>query len=251
LLAFLASQWQILQKPDCDSSAGACGTVSSTKPESVRRRGTVHVQINSIACTPSRPMQKITKQLVAISTETHDVAIDLIYASANNFTGQVIYSDPLCFLRPQAEACLRKAAVAARRFGFQLRVLDAFRPQEAQEVLWAVAPLPGYVADPAEGSNHTRGVAVDLTLIDSDGQALDMGTEVDTMTARSHHFHAGLASPIQVNRMYLLTIMLEAGFVHHPNEWWHYELPDAKRFQLIDSHALMYGLPAAGASASA
>jgi len=182
---------------------------------------------------------KTQPALVAITEQTHGVVIDLIYAGEDNFTGQVIYEHPLCFLHPQAEACLRKAIVAARGFGFQLKILDAFRPQEAQEALWAVAPLPGYIADPAKGSNHTRGVAVDLTLLGRDGQELDMGTPIDTMTTASHHFHVAHPAAIQLNRMHLLTIMLEAGFVHHPNEWWHYQLPEANRFPLIDSHAFM------------
>jgi D-alanyl-D-alanine dipeptidase len=99
---------------------------------------------------------------------------------------------------------------------FKLKIFDAFRPHEAQEALWAVLPVPGYVADPAKGSNHTRGVAVDLTLLDAAGKELDMGTPVDTMTAASHHFYRRPLLRVQLNRMYLLTIMLEAGFVHHP-----------------------------------
>lgn len=177
--------------------------------------------------------------LLHITEATHDVLIELIYAAANNFTGQVIYEHPLCFLHPQAEACLRKAVGAARDLGLRLKVLDAFRPQEAQEALWAVAPLPGYVADPAKGSNHTRGVAIDLTLVGGDGQVLDMGTPVDTMTGASHHFYAGHCAAVQINRARLLTIMLEAGFVHYPQEWWHYQLPDAHDFPMIDSHAFM------------
>ena len=193
-------------------------------------------------CQPTANRTELMHQplpLVSISEATHDVLIDLIYASADNFTGQVIYEHPLCFLHPQAEACLRKAVVAARELGLRLKVLDAFRPQEAQEALWAVAPLPGYIADPAKGSNHTRGVAIDLTLVDADGKELDMGTAVDTMTAASHHFHAGHSAAVQVNRARLLTLMLEAGFVHYPHEWWHYQLPDAHDFPLIDSHAFM------------
>ncbi|MEO6321378.1 MAG: D-alanyl-D-alanine dipeptidase [Polaromonas sp.] len=181
--------------------------------------------------------------LLHITEQNHDVIVDLMYAGENNFTGQVIYEHPLCFLHRQAEACLRKAIVAAREFGFQLKLLDAFRPQEAQEALWAVAPDPDYIADPAKGSNHTRGVALDLTLVDASGQALDMGTAVDTMSAASHHFHLAHPAAIQVNRMKLLTIMLEAGFVHHPHEWWHYQLPDAQRFPLIDSHDFMACVP--------
>ena len=181
--------------------------------------------------------------LIHITEQSHDVAIDLIYAGVNNFTGQAIYDHPLCFLHPQAEACLRKAIVAARGFGFQLKILDAFRPQEAQQALWAAAPNPDYIADPAKGSNHTRGVAVDLTLMGADGRVLDMGTPVDTMTPASHHFHAAHQAAVQVNRMLLLTVMLESGFVHHPHEWWHYQLPEARQFPLIDSQAFMRCLP--------
>ena len=177
--------------------------------------------------------------LVHITEQNHDVLIDLIYAGGNNFTGQVIYDHPLCFLHPQAEAGLRQATLAARGFGLRLKILDAFRPQEAQEALWAVAPNPDYIADPKKGSNHTRGVAIDLTLVGADGQPLDMGTPVDTMSPASHHFHADHSAAVQVNRMRLLTVMLESGFVHHPREWWHYQLPGADRFALIDSHDFM------------
>lgn len=184
--------------------------------------------------------------LTHITEQTHDVAIELIYATENNFTGQIIYAHPLCFLHPKAEASLRQAITAARTlFVLRLKILDAFRPQEAQEALWAVAPNPDYIADPKKGSHHTRGVAVDLTLIGADGQALDMGTPVDTMSAASHHFHEAHPAAIQLNRMRLLTVMLEAGFVHHPREWWHYQLPGAAQFPLIESHAFMACVPSA------
>ena len=175
--------------------------------------------------------------LVPITESSHGVVIDMIYATASNFTGKVIYEDSLCFLHEEAEAGLRKAIEGARRLGFGIKIFDAFRPQSAQEALWAFAPNPDYIADPAKGSNHTRGVAVDLTLLDASGQALDMGTPVDTMTAASHHFYENLPANVQLNRARLLTVMLEAGFLHHPNEWWHYQLPDAGRFALLDSPA--------------
>ena len=174
--------------------------------------------------------------LVHITAQTHDVIIDMMYANPTNFTGKVVYPHALCFLHPQAEAALRRAALAVRAFGLRLKVFDAFRPQEAQEALWAFMPNPQYVADPATGSNHTRGVAVDLTLVDSLGKELDMGTPVDTMTPASHHFHPSVDAAVQFNRIRLMTIMLEAGFLHHPHEWWHYQLPDADGFALI-SHA--------------
>ncbi len=183
--------------------------------------------------------------LVEITGPSHEVVIDLIYAGDANFTGRAIYEHALCFLRPEAEACLRKAVIAARGLGLRLKIFDAFRPREAQEALWAFAPDPDYIADPKQGSNHTRGVAIDLTLVDGESQALDMGTPVDTMSAESHHFYPAHPAAVQVNRMKLLTVMLEAGFAHHPREWWHYQLPDAHRFALIDSAAFMACLPGA------
>jgi D-alanyl-D-alanine dipeptidase len=178
------------------------------------------------AILPQAPLLRITE-------ETHDVKIDMMYARADNFTGHVIYRHALCFLHPQAEAGLRKAVARAKGFGFRLKLFDAYRPQQAQEALWACVPDPRYVADPALGSNHTRGVALDLTLLNGRGEELDMGTPVDTMTPASNHFYEALSPTILVNRMHLLTIMLESGFVHHPNEWWHYQLPDAHDFALI------------------
>jgi zinc D-Ala-D-Ala dipeptidase len=177
--------------------------------------------------------------LTCIDARALDIDIHLIYASTRNFTHTVIYDYPLCLLRPQAYQALARAANKARSLGFRLRVLDAFRSQRAQETLWSVAPDPDYVADPKEGSNHTRGVAVDVTLLDASGTPLNMGTEVDTMHPDSHHFCARHADHIQKNRMYLLTAMLEGGFVHHPKEWWHYQLPDAHSYSLIAEDPLM------------
>ncbi len=171
--------------------------------------------------------------LVPITEASHKVQIDMIYAGAHNFTGRVIYTHAHCLLHPQVEQGLRKAVRVAADMGLRLKIYDAFRPQQAQEALWAIAPLPGYIADPAKGSNHTRGVAIDLTLTAADGMELDMGTPVDTMHAGSHHFHTTHAPDVQVNRARLLTVMLEAGFVHYAQEWWHYQLPDAGSYPLI------------------
>jgi D-alanyl-D-alanine dipeptidase len=171
--------------------------------------------------------------LVPITEAEHGVVIDMMYARADNFTGKVIYSSKLCFLHPKAEAALRRAIDGAAHLKLQVKIFDAFRPQAAQEALWAFAPNPDYIADPAKGSNHTRGVAVDLTLLEATGNELDMGTPVDTMTTDSHHFCLNHSAAVQINRAKLLTVMLEAGFVHHPKEWWHYQLPGAKDFDLI------------------
>ncbi|HEY0297280.1 MAG TPA: D-alanyl-D-alanine dipeptidase, partial [Bordetella sp.] len=130
--------------------------------------------------------------LVLITPDTHGVEIDLAYATADNFIGKVVYRHAHCLLLAQAEAALRRAVDIARQAGYTLRIFDAYRPPQAQQALWDFLPDARYVADPRRGSNHGRGTAVDLTLVDAGGQALDMGTGFDDMTAASGHFHPGL-----------------------------------------------------------
>ena len=179
--------------------------------------------------------------LVAITPETHQVLIHLAYATPDNVAGQVIYDRAHCLLHRDAEACLRRAVRAASAQGLALKIFDAFRPHEAQVKLWETAPDQAYVADPVIGSNHTRGTAIDLTLVDASGEELDMGTGFDDMTSASHHFSDAVSPAAQANRLLLMKLMEDAGFVHLPHEWWHYALPGNERYPLIDS-ALLGGL---------
>lgn len=179
-------------------------------------------------------------QLVTIRPAEYPVRVDLAYAGSHNFVCLPIYAaDAPCMLHPDAAACLKRAAVAARRAGLTLKIFDAYRPPAAQEVLWRLCPDPAYVADPRQGSNHSRGVAVDVTLLDDAGEALDMGTGFDDMRVQSHHDRPDLPVPVQRNRHLLLGIMLQAGFVSLPTEWWHYELPAAASYPLLEEDGVL------------
>src|SRR3546814_10776182 len=112
---------------------------------------------------------------------------------------------------------------AARQADHVLIVYDAYRPAAVQAIFWSKLPDARYVADPSLGSNHTRGVAVDVSLLGADGEALDMGTGFDDMRDQSHHDREDLSADVQRNRQMLLGIMLQAGFRSIPTEWWHYE----------------------------
>ena len=125
--------------------------------------------------------------LIEIAPPRHDVIVDLVYGRDDNFTGRRIYARPRCFLHADAAACLERAIAYAAEQGLRLRIADAFRPAEAQWALWRRAPDPAYVADPRRGSPHSRGVAVDATLVDGDGRDLDMGGPVDDLTENGHH----------------------------------------------------------------
>ena len=180
----------------------------------------------------------MTSPLIEINPETHDVLIDLVYATANNLAQRAIYQRPLCLLHRDAEAPLRRAVANAARHGLRLKIFDAFRPREAQQLLWQSLPDSEYVADPLLGSNHTRGTAIDLTLIDADGAELDMGTGFDDMSALSHHYCPNVSPQAQSNRLLLLRIMEDAGFEPIAHEWWHYALPRSAAHALIDSALL-------------
>ncbi len=173
-------------------------------------------------------------QLVHITPETHGVELDLAYATDNNFTGKRIYKEAHCLLLASAEAALRKAIELADSVGMKLRIFDAYRPPQAQKVLWDFLPDPNFIAELGRGSNHSRGTAIDLTLVDSSGEPLDMGTGFDAMVKESEHFHKGLPQHVQRNRLLLLGIMHAAGFKHIPNEWWHYEMPGSRALPVID-----------------
>jgi len=170
------------------------------------------------------------------------IAVDLRYATPNNFTGRDLYSPFDCawLHREAADALEQVVAWLARHApGHTALVLDALRPQRVQQQLWDAldgTDLRIYLADPARGSIHSYGMALDLTLLDAAGRELDMGTGFDDMTALSHpaleqgFLRTGALSDVQVaNRRLLREAMAQAGFVGIDTEWWHFDCGDRDR----------------------
>lgn len=163
--------------------------------------------------------------LVEITEARYGVEIDLVYATARNFTGAPIYRRAQCWLHRDTAELLARAATLCREVGLRLRVLDAFRPAEAQWALWRHLPDPDYIADPRRGSPHSMGAAVDVTLVDvAAGRELEMGTGFDDMRPLSWHGDTTIPAVPQRNRAILLGLMTAAGFDFYRNEWWHYQL---------------------------
>ena len=177
------------------------------------------------------------ENLTEISPATHDVALQIAYASPDNFTGAPVYQRVACYLNTEAAARLRLSVDLAGQIGFRLRVFDAYRPTEAQWQLWTHTPDPNFVADPRRGSPHSRGAAVDLTLEDQAGRPLEMGTPFDDFTVQSHHGRTDVGPGAQRNRALLLGIMTAAGWDYYQNEWWHYQLFNARRYPLLSDRA--------------
>lgn len=172
-------------------------------------------------------------------TSIDGIAIDLRYATPNNFVGRDLYSPFDCawLHRDVAEALEKVVAwLKQRRPGYTALVLDALRPQRVQQQLWDALEGTGlqmYLANPARGSIHSYGMALDITLLDEQGRELDMGTGFDDMTNLSHpaleegFLITGELTDEQVaNRRLLREGMLEAGFFGINTEWWHFDCGD-------------------------
>ncbi len=188
--------------------------------------------------------------LVSIAPPDYDVVLDIAYATANNFTGAPIYARAAAYLHPEAAAALTRAIELARALGLRLKIFDAFRPTEAQWKMWNHTPDPEFLADPRRGSPHSRGVAIDLTLIDAAGRELDMGTPFDAFRPQSHHGRTDISAEAQRNRFLLLGVMTAAGWDFYRNEWWHYQLFEPRRFPLLSDSVLTPGLMPPGSAAA-
>jgi D-alanyl-D-alanine dipeptidase len=159
---------------------------------------------------------------------------DLRYATANNFTHQVVYPTARCVLRrPVAERLARvQTRLAARGFG--LAVFDCYRPLAVQRKFFSLVPDPRYVADPKRGSRHNRGAAVDVTLVDASGTELDLGTPFDDFTPRAHRNARDLPDEVRRRRAILDAAMAAENFTGMPTEWWHFDASDWRDYPLAD-----------------
>ena len=182
---------------------------------------------------------RVPAMLTEIQPALYDVAQDIRYASDANVAGFALYRRPGCYLNPVAADRLQRAVDLAARQHLRIVIYDAFRPIEAQIALRHRFPGSPYVSDPVSGSApHCRGAAVDLALMDRDGQVLDFGTGFDDFTTASHHGATDIAVAAQRNRHLLLGLMTAAGWDFYRREWWHYQLFEPRRHPLLSDSVL-------------
>jgi zinc D-Ala-D-Ala dipeptidase len=151
-----------------------------------------------------------------------EIKIDIKYATKDNFTKKQIYDCPKCLLRPEVAEAVLAAHKALQKQGYGLLMKDCYRPGPYQQRLWDAVPDENYVAHPSKGSMHSRGVAVDLTLVDTAGKELDMGTPYDFFGPEAHTAYTKLPDEIMKRRRLLKKSLEDQGFNAIKYEWWHY-----------------------------
>src|ERR1700761_5845566 len=165
------------------------------------------------------------------------IKLDVRYATADNFLGTPVYTEARTFLqRPAAEALLRAARELETR-GYGLILFDGYRPWYVTKIFWDATPAGQkiFVADPAAGSTHNRGCAVDLSLYDlATGKEATMPSGYDEMTTHAYAYYAGGTAEERAHRALLREAMKRQGFEVNPTEWWHFDYKDWRQYPIMN-----------------
>ena len=186
-----------------------------------------------IAVVLALPAPSRAGDLVDVKAVEPSIVLDIRYATAKNFTGKKVYPAAACFLEAGAAKDLVLAQRELKSYGLGLKVFDCYRPLSIQKKFWKLVPDERYVANPAKGSRHNRGMAVDLTLVDEDGIELAMPTDYDDFSPKAHR-DAPASLEATRNRALLERVMTNHGFVGLPTEWWHFDAPGWEKAPLLD-----------------
>ena len=186
---------------------------------------------------PREAGEFLKPDLVELVTLDRTIRLDIRYASADNLVGRPVYPEARAFLqRPAAEALVRVNA-ALRTQGYGLLVFDGYRPWSVTKIFWDVTPPEKreFVADPAKGSKHNRGCAVDLSLFSLEtGREVPMPSAYDEMSPRAYPSYDGGTSAQREARDLLRRAMEAEGFSVEPNEWWHFNYRDWARYPILN-----------------
>jgi len=173
--------------------------------------------------------------IVYLGTIDSTILTDVKYATTNNFTGKVLYPTSKVYLRKVvADSISKVQKYLQSNYNMSIKIFDGYRPLSVQWKLWAIVPDDRYVADPRKGSRHNRGAAVDLTIIDSLGNELDMGTQYDDFTEKAHRDYKNIPDHVLKNRRILDEAMIKYGFEPLNTEWWHFDFNGWKKFSVLD-----------------
>jgi D-alanyl-D-alanine dipeptidase len=201
-------------------------------------RPLAELRLAALAASPPAEMGPFRPvDLVELASLDPTIRLDIRYATSDNFLSSPVYEAARAFLqRPAAEA-LVQAHRALREKGYGLLVHDAYRPWWVTKLFWEATPKEKreFVADPAKGSRHNRGCAVDLTLYRlEDGRAVEMPSLYDEMTGRAYPGYAGGTADERAHRDLLRSAMEREGFTVFEFEWWHFDYRDWREYPILN-----------------
>ncbi|MFV8269952.1 D-alanyl-D-alanine dipeptidase [Flavobacterium sp. GT2N3] len=181
-------------------------------------------QINVFAAQKNNSSIVSDTTFVNLKDYSQEFVYDMKYATEDNFLKAKVYDCAECFLRLKTITALVEANKKFMKKGYKIKIFDCYRPLDIQKKMWKIVSNPKYVANPAKGSIHNRGGAVDITLVDNKGKELDMGTSFDFFGIKASHNFPDVSAEVKQNRIVLKTIMISSGFNSFDSEWWHYNL---------------------------
>ena len=212
-----------------------CTTIDVSSQSNVVNNYGLYV-VNDIKLLQKESDADSNKQMVNLRRSIPGITLDLKYATTLNFMHQKIYpSLHTTYLRLPAAKALKKVIAELKNKKLSVKIFDAYRPYSVTEKMWDMVKDNRYAADPAKGSGHNRGIAVDLTLIDlHTKKELAMGTGFDNFSDSAHTDFTELPDNVLQNRRLLKTVMEKYGFKSLDTEWWHFSLPGANAYELLD-----------------
>lgn len=199
------------------------------------RADPVRLRERALAATPPVEIDRLPSDLVDVTTIDPGLKLDIRYATSDNFMGIPLYEKPAAYMQRLAAEALGRVHKALAAKGYGLLIHDAYRPWYVTWMFWEATPLEdhAFVADPSQGSRHNRGCAVDLTLYDlKTGRAVDMPSRYDEFSTRSYADFVGGTTAQRARRAVLRQAMEAEGFTVYPEEWWHFDFNDWKRYPI-------------------
>jgi D-alanyl-D-alanine dipeptidase len=193
--------------------------------------------INCKAKPPQETGEFKPTDLVELTRLDTSIHLDIRYATSNNFVGRPVYKEARAFLQRPAAGALLRVSASLKPLGYGLVVFDGYRPWSITKLFWKVTPADkhNFVADPAKGSKHNRGCAVDLSLYDlTTSKEIEMTGNYDEMTKRSYPNYTGGTSEQRKMRDLLRSKMEAQGFTVYEYEWWHFDYKDWKEYKITN-----------------
>lgn len=213
---------------------------------------TLFLFLSSIAVAQTTPTKKLVvinsynqyrasvksnpnNELVEIKKAIPNIKLDIRYATKNNFMKQVMYKQARAFARKPVVESLKKVQKELNKKGYGLKIFDGYRPYAITVAFYQKASDKNFVANPAKGSKHNRGCAVDLTLINlKTGKEVAMATPYDSFSAAAAANYEPVTSEVRKNREFLIATMKKYNMNVLDNEWWHYDFIGWQNYNLMD-----------------